>query len=115
MKRLIMLAIALIMVTAGYLIEPPHAMAENVNGQHFVKGKIEALESCYSNATKVSSICLGVVKSNGVKRAGKLMGDLQIGRVVYLECRTHNGFTECSNEWTTSIGENYLRGGEIAR
>jgi hypothetical protein len=115
MKRAVVLIVALGMIGMGVMMDTPHAMAENTTGQHFVKGKIAALESCYSSATRVSSTCLGVVETNGTRHAGKIIGDVQIGRMVYLECQTANGFTHCSNDWGTSVGERYLNGGEITQ
>lgn len=114
MRRVAVLFVAVGMIATGLFMDPPHAKAEDTAGNHFVKGKIVALESCYSSATKVSSTCLGVVETNGAKHAGKIMGDIQMGRVVYLECRTVDGLSECNQTWGTSVGERYLQGGEIA-
>lgn len=115
MKRAVVLVVALGMIAVGAFMDTPHAQAENIAGQHFVKGKIVALESCYGSATRVSSTCLGVVESNGSRHAGKIIGDVQIGRVVYLECQTSSGLTHCNKEWGTSVGERYLNGGEITQ
>jgi len=114
MKRAAVLFVALGMIATGLVMDPPHAKAEESAGNHFVKGKIAALESCYGRATSVTSTCLGVIETNGVKHAGKIVGDLQIGRAVYLECRTESGSRVCSENWTTSVGERYVEGGEIA-
>jgi len=115
MKRAAVLFVALGMITTGLLMDPSHAIAVESTGNHFVKGKIAALESCYGRATSVTSTCLGVVETNGTKRAGKIVGDLQIGRAVYLECRTVDGSRTCSENWTTSVGEIYVEGGEITQ
>jgi hypothetical protein len=115
MKRAVVLVMALGLIGVGAFMDTPHAFAENISGDHFVKGKIVAVESCYNSATKVSSTCLGVVESNDRRHAGKITGDVRIGRAVYLECETANGFTECSKDWGTSVGERYLHGGEITQ
>lgn len=113
MKRAVVLVMVLACIVTGIFISPLTALAENNAGNHFVKGKIIAVESCYSAASKMGSTCIGIVESNGSKHSGKIMGDVLMDRAVYLECRTENGFTNCNSEWNTSVGETYLVGGEI--
>lgn len=115
MKRFLILAVAVSLIGMGAFMDPPRAEMQNLPGNHFVKGKVIAIESCYTNATRVSSTCLGVIETNGKKQAGKIMGDVRIDRTVYLECRTEDDLTACNPEWNSSVGELYLNGGEITQ
>lgn len=115
MKRAVVLILALGLIGTGVFMDTPHALAENISGNHYVKGKILAVESCFDTKSKSESNCLSVIESNGRKHSAMVIGDVQIGRAVYLECHTTNGFTNCSKEWGTSVGELYLNGGEIAQ
>lgn len=115
MKRAVILVVALSAVVTGFLIDGPKTRAENGSGNHFISGKVVAIESCYNNAVNVSGTCLGVVESQGNKHAGKILGDVTIDRRVYRECQTVDGQTECSKDWGTSVGELYLQGGELTQ
>lgn len=114
MKRAVVLVIAVGMIGVGVFMDTPHALAENISGNHYVKGKILAVESCFNSKSKSDSNCLSVIESNGSKHTAMVIGDPQLGHTVYLECETNNGFTHCNKEWGTSVGERYLQGGEIA-
>ena len=116
MKRAVVLVVALIMIATGFLMAGPDARAENSSGNHFVSGRVVAVEACYTNATHVGGTCVGVVESKGTKHAGKIAGDVTIDRVVYRECYTRtDGETDCTKEWRTSVGEVYLQGGELTQ
>lgn len=115
MKRIVVLVVALAMMAFGIFTSSSPALAENNTGHHFVKGKIIAVESCYSNGTKITSLCLGIIESNGSKHTAKISGDVRLDHTAYLECNTENGFTECNKDWNTSVGETYLQGGEITQ
>ncbi|QYN79917.1 membrane protein [Kosakonia phage Kc263] len=116
MKRAVVLVVALGMIVTGFLMDGPVARAENSSGNHFVSGRVVAVEGCYSNATHVGSTCLGVVESKGGKHAGKIAGDVMLDKVVYRECDVRsNGEVNCTKEWQTSVGEVYLQGGELTQ
>lgn len=115
MKRMVILVAALGMVTCGLMMGGNDALAENSSGNHFVKGRVVAIEACYANEIHVNGSCLGVIESNGVKHPGKIIGDASIDKTVYQECEVSGGVTQCSKNWGTSVGEAYLKGGEISR
>lgn len=109
MKRALVLVFGLLCLVGAILIDTPPAQAMN-SGDHFVKGKIVALEGCYTK--RDGTFCLGVVDSNGVKRGGRIYGDRSIGDVVYKQCVVTTEIT-CDKSWRSSIGESYLKGGQI--
>ncbi|AEV89639.1 hypothetical protein OBP_202 [Pseudomonas phage OBP] len=113
MKRAVILVVAISMILTGCFMEPNSTNTEISAGSHYLKGQVIALEACYSNATDVGSTCVGVVDNNGQKRAGRVMGDIRIGSNVYKECTISERGNTCSNVWKTSVGEGYLKGGEI--
>ncbi|QGH72021.1 hypothetical protein N1M2_158 [Klebsiella phage N1M2] len=112
MKRALVLVFGLVCLVGGLLIDSPTVQAKN-SGDHFVKGKIVALEGCYSKETSVESICLGVVETALGHRSGKIVGDVYIGKNVYQECVSNSVETKCSKVWRASVGESYLVGGEL--
>lgn len=111
MKRVI-LVVALILIVTGLLIEGKEVRAENIEGSHYVTGTVSIVEDCYIN-TKRESACLGVVDVKDVRQAAKFHGDVTVGRAVYKECTTVSGNSVCSKDWHTSVGEVYLKGGEL--
>lgn len=110
MKRALILVVAVVMIFAGVFMGESDAKAEVSAGKHYVKGVIVALEGCYTNHE--GTTCLGVVDVNGTKRGGRIYGDKAIGEVVYKQCDVGSS-TVCDKAWHPSIGENYLRGGQI--
>lgn len=113
MKRAVVLVVALGMIVTGLLMDGPNAKASN--GNHFISGRIIAVDACYNNETRVGQTCVAVVESNGSKHGATVIGDVVIDKVVYRECHTVDGVTDCTKEWQTSVGEIYLSGGELAQ
>lgn len=113
MKRALVLVFGLVCLVGGMMLDSGPVQAKN-SGDHFVKGKVVALEGCYTKATSVNAVCLGVVETNKGSRPGKVVGDVYIGKTVYLECSYSSGEQHCVKPWVTSVGEGYLRGGEQA-
>lgn len=111
MKRALVLVFGLVCLVGAILIDTPPAQAMN-SGDHFVKGKIVALEGCYTKATSVNAVCLAVIETNKGSHPAKVVGDVYLGKTVYQECTHASGEQHCSKPWGTSVGEVYLHGGE---
>lgn len=109
MKRAMILVVAICMILTGCLMDDD-TKAEISAGKHYLKGTIIALEDCYTN--NEGTTCLGVVDTNGTKLGGRIYGDKTTGDVVYKQCDVGSS-TICDKAWHSSIGENYLRGGQI--
>lgn len=112
MKRVSVLVVTVSMILTGCFMDNESTNAEISTGSHYLKGQVIALEACYSSATETGSTCVGVVDQGGVKHSGKIMGDTQIGSWVYKECTKGTDIT-CSHSWRTSVGEAYLKGGQV--
>lgn len=115
MKRAVVLVVALGMIVTGFMMDGPNAHANTGDGNHFISGKIIAVDACYRNETRVGETCVAVVESNGSKHGATVTGDVVVDKVVYRECTTTDGELDCSKEWLTSVGEVYLAGGEITQ
>lgn len=113
MKRALILVVAISMILTGCFMPEDKVVAEISAGNHYLKGQVIAVEGCYKGITPDSNSCLGVVQYDNNKRAGKLVGDIVVGSTVYKECNTTANTTTCSEAWTTSVGEEYMRGGQI--
>lgn len=111
MKRVI-LVVALVLIVVGLLMDGKEVRAENIEGSHYMTGTVSIVEACYVN-TRRESICLGVVDIKDVRKAAKFYEDVAVGRTVYKECTTLSGNTVCSKDWHASVGEIYLKGGEL--
>lgn len=111
MKRAMILVVAICMILTGCFMEDD-TKAEISAGSHYLKGQVIALEACYANETSHGSTCMGIINQNGVRRSGRVIGDVQIGSWVYKEC-TYYQNAKCSSTWRTSVGEEYMRGGQI--
>lgn len=107
MKRAVVLVLSIALIIMGLLTPSEKAQATN-EGDHFIKGSIVAIEACYKSHDTHSDKCLVVVSSNNEHHTGKVLGAVELGSKVYKECT--DGV--CSKDWTKSVGESYLHGGE---
>jgi hypothetical protein len=112
MKRALILIVAVCMILTGCFLDEGSAKAEVSAGNHYLKGRVTALEACYTDALTHTPICVGVIEHNGTRRSGHIVGDVRIGFPVYKECTWDLG-PKCDKNWHTSVGEDYLRGGLI--
>jgi hypothetical protein len=82
----------------------------NTSQKRYMKGTVVHVVTC-GVETDYNSLCLVIIEHNGVDKPVTVLGKVDVGSVVYKECRVKLGSVQCKEDWKNYINEDFLTGG----
>lgn len=109
MKALVTLCIGFVLtlysITAISKVEQA-----NTSQKRYMKATVVHVDNCDTEAS-FHHLCAVIIEHNGIDKPITVLGKVDIGSVVYKECRVKLGSVQCKEDWKNYINEDFLTGG----
>ena len=109
MKALVTLCIACLLTTFSFTAISKNSQP-NTSQKRYMKGVVVHVDNC-DEETSYQKLCVVVIEHNGLDKPVTVLGKVDIGSVVYKECRVKLGSVQCKEDWKNYINEDFLTGG----